>query len=141
MHHLLLVDDEHDILETLRWNLESRGHRVTAVASGEMALVAALANPPDAIVLDIGLPGISGLEVCRRLRSQPATRTTPIVFLSARDEAADRAVGREVGANDYVGKPFRIRELVLLVEALASRRGLGPVEPTTSPAAQGVRAP
>jgi len=104
-----------------------------------MAIEVALASPPDAIVLDIGLPGISGLEVCRRLRAQPATRDVPIVFLSARDEASDRIVGREVGASDYVSKPFRIRELVLLVEALVLQSAAQPRPSFVGPARSSAR--
>ena len=95
--------------------------RSTAVASGEEALRAARAQRPDAIVLDIGLPGISGLEVCRRLRAQDETRSIPLLLVSALDDMATRLEGREVGADDFAAKPFVIRELLSRVEQLISR--------------------
>ncbi|HET6495767.1 MAG TPA: response regulator, partial [Thermoleophilia bacterium] len=94
---ILVVDDERDILELVEYNLQKEGFTVTCVASGEEAVAAARARPPDLIVLDLMLPGVDGLEVCRRLRAETATRHIPIVMLTARGGEADIVAGLELG--------------------------------------------
>ena len=119
---VLLVDDEEDILELVHYNLTRAGHDVTAVASGEDALKAARTSPPDLVVLDLMLPGVDGLEVCRLLRKDARTRDVPIVMLTARGEEADVVRGLELGADDYVTKPFSPKVLVARVKAVLRRR-------------------
>ncbi len=119
--HVLVVDDERDILELVQYNLEKEGYRVTAVASGEDALAAARTKLPDIIVLDLMLPGVDGLEVCRRLQSDAATRGIPIVMLTAKGTEADVVAGLELGASDYVTKPFSPRVLTARIRAVLRR--------------------
>jgi two-component system OmpR family response regulator len=118
MKHVLVVDDEKRIREVVEYALAKAGYRVTTAPDGEQALAAIEAEPPDAVVLDVMLPGSDGLEVCRRIR---AKRATPIVFLSARDDEVDRIVGLEIGGDDYLTKPFSPRELVARVRAVLRR--------------------
>jgi DNA-binding response OmpR family regulator len=115
---ILVVDDETSIREVLTRYLEREGYRVEVAADGQSALLAAATSPPDLIVLDLMLPGIDGLEVCRRLRSQSAV---PIIMLTARDEEADKLIGFTTGADDYLTKPFSPAELVLRVKAVLRR--------------------
>jgi two-component system phosphate regulon response regulator PhoB len=122
--HVLIVEDEPDLLDLLRYNLERDGFVVTGVVSGEKALQIVQRQPPDLIVLDLMLPGIDGLEVCRRVRSSPETRDVPIVMLTARGEDADVVAGLELGADDYVTKPFSPRVLAARIKAVL-RRGSG----------------
>ena len=119
--NVLVVDDERDILELVKYNLDKEGYRVTVVASGEDALAATRAKMPDLIVLDLMLPGVDGLEVCRRLKSDSKTRGIPIVMLTAKGSEADVVAGLELGASDYVTKPFSPRELVARVRAVLRR--------------------
>src|SRR5262245_58025867 len=116
--HVLVVDDEKRIREVVEYALVKAGYRVTTAADGEQALLAFEAEPPDAVVLDVMLPGSDGLEVCRRIRARGAT---PIVFLSARNDEVDRIVGLEIGGDDYLTKPFSPRELVARVRAVLRR--------------------
>ena len=125
---ILVVDDEADILELIRYNLERAGHRVTGVSSGETALMAAAAAPPDLVVLDLMLPGVDGLTVCRRLKEATATREVPIIMVTARDTEADIVTGLSLGADDYVVKPFAPAVLVARVAALLRRKGAAPVD-------------
>lgn len=118
---VLVVDDEEDILELVKFNLGREGYKVTTVGSGETALRAARARTPDLIVLDLMLPGVDGLEVCRALKSDPQTREIPILMMSAKGEEADIVSGLELGADDYVTKPFSPRVLVARVRALLRR--------------------
>jgi two-component system response regulator RegX3 len=118
---VLVVDDEPTILESVTYALEQEGFDVCTAADGESALAAARAQRFDAVVLDVMLPGLSGTEVCRRLR---ADSTVPILMLTARMAEVDRVVGLEVGADDYVTKPFSIRELVARIHAVLRRRQL-----------------
>ena len=118
---VLVIDDEKDVLELLRYNLEKGGFEVIAAKDGESGLTAATAASPDAIVLDIMMPGIDGLGVCRRLREEPRTARIPIILLTAKAGEADRVVGLELGADDYVVKPFSPRELVARIRALLRR--------------------
>ena len=120
---VLIVDDDPNIREILRIALERQGFRTEEAPDGAAALTAAAKLAPDLIVLDIGLPELDGLEVCRQLRR---TAETPVLFLSARDEEIDRIVGLELGADDYVTKPFSPRELVARVKAIIKRAGASP---------------
>lgn len=118
---VLVVDDEEDILELVKYNLGREGYKVSTVGSGETALRAARARTPDLIVLDLMLPGVDGLEVCRVLKADPQTRDIPILMMSAKGEEADIVTGLELGADDYVTKPFSPRVLVARVRALLRR--------------------
>ena len=119
---ILIVDDEPDLVTTLAYNLRREGYHVVSAANGAAALALASGSPrPDLILLDLMLPDMSGTEICRRLRAEEATRSIPIVMLTARGEEIDRVVGFEVGADDYVTKPFSVRELLLRVSAVLRR--------------------
>ena len=118
---ILVVEDEAALITLLHYNLEREGFRVAEARDGEEGLVMAAELKPDLILLDWMLPLVSGLEVCRRLRRQPATRRTPIVILTARAEEADRVRGLDVGADDYVVKPFSPTELVARIRAVLRR--------------------
>jgi DNA-binding response OmpR family regulator len=121
MARILIVDDEPNLRHTVGYNLRREGYEVVQAADGEAALGAAQSHPPDLVVLDLMLPGIDGLEVCRRLRQRSAV---PILMLTARDSEIDRVVGLEVGADDYLAKPFSMRELVARVRAILRRAEL-----------------
>jgi len=120
---VLIVEDEPDIAEGIRYNLEREGLRAVVAATGEKGLAAALdrSNPPALVLLDLMLPGMSGAELCRRLRREPQTRRTPVIILTARDSESERVAGLELGADDYVTKPFSVRELVARVRAVLRR--------------------
>jgi two-component system phosphate regulon response regulator PhoB len=121
MGHILIVDDEPDLASLVEFNLRQAGLETSIALTGEQALQLARLRAPDVVLLDLMLPDISGKEVCRRLRADPATRSVPIVMLTARGEEADRIEGFEVGADDYVTKPFSPRELVLRLKAILRR--------------------
>ncbi|MEO5350939.1 MAG: response regulator transcription factor [Magnetococcus sp. YQC-3] len=124
MASILIVEDEEDLLATLEYNLRREGYLTHGFATGEQGLEWALQHgPPGLALLDVMLPGISGIEVCYRLRSHERTRDTPIVFLTARGEDVDRVIGFELGADDYVVKPFNVRELLLRIRAVLRRSG------------------
>lgn len=125
---VLVVDDEGDILELVRYNLVKDGFKVTCVPSGEAALDSVRSSMPDAIVLDLMLPGIDGLEVCRQLKGDPNTKQVPIVMLSAKGEEEDIVSGLELGADDYVTKPFSPKILIARVRAVLRRQTEAPVE-------------
>lgn len=118
---ILVVDDEPVLVETIAYNLEQAGFQVTTALDGSSGLEMARSEQPDLIILDIMLPEIDGLEVCRQLRREEATSTTPIMMLTARGDEIDKVVGLEVGADDYVTKPFGRRELLARVRALLRR--------------------
>lgn len=118
---ILVVDDEDDIRNLVAHHLQRDGLTVLGAANGADALDLARAHAPALIILDLMLPGMNGTEVCRRLRADAATKDIPIIMLSARSEEIDRVVGFEVGADDYVTKPFRLRELVARVRAAMRR--------------------
>ena len=120
---VLIVEDEPDISEGLRYNLEREGLRAVVAGTGEKGLELALDknNPPALILLDVMLPGMSGIDLCRRLRREPSTRRTPIIMLTARGSEGERVAGLELGADDYVTKPFSVRELVARVRAVLRR--------------------
>jgi DNA-binding response OmpR family regulator len=121
---VLVVEDEPAIADVISLYLSRAGYRVRVESDGEAALEAVRAQQPDAVVLDIGLPGMDGVEVCRRLRARDDW--TPILFVTARDDEVDRVIGLELGADDYVTKPFSPRELVARVSSVL-RRTDGPV--------------
>jgi len=118
---ILVVDDEEDLLELVRYNLTKEGYDVACVASGEEALKAARKLPPDLIVLDLMLPAVDGLEVCRRLKADARTREVPIIMLTAKGEEGDMIAGLERGADDYIAKPFSPRVLGARIKALLRR--------------------
>ena len=120
---VLIIEDDPDIAEGLRFNLEREGLTAIIAATGEQGLAAALdtAKPPALIILDLMLPGMSGTELCRRLRREPATRRTPIIMLTARAAETDRVAGLDLGADDYITKPFSLRELLARVRAVLRR--------------------
>lgn len=119
---ILIVDDEHELARTVGYNLEQEGFSTRHADTGKAALDAAASAPaPDLILLDLMLPDMAGTEVCRELRRAEQTRSTPILFLTARDNEIDRVVAFELGADDYVAKPFSVRELTLRVRALLRR--------------------
>ena len=118
---ILVVDDEEDILELVRYNLDREGYAVACATTGEKALKTAASEKVDLIILDLMLPGIDGLEVAKRLKRNDATKEIPIVMLTAKGEEADVVSGLELGADDYVTKPFNPRELVARVRAVLRR--------------------
>ena len=119
--HILIVEDESALSTLLSYNLEKEGFAVTIAADGEQAVQALAENPPDLVLLDWMLPHLSGIEICRRIRRDPATSGLPVIMLTARGEEADRIRGLETGADDYVTKPFSPAELVARVRALLRR--------------------
>jgi len=127
---VLVVDDEEDILELLKFNLLREGYQVPCAASGEQAFRLVRSESPDLIVLDLMLPGIDGLEVTRRLKNDPDTKNIPIVMLTAKGEEADIVAGLELGADDYITKPFSPRILVARVRAVLRRKIKEPLEET-----------
>src|SRR5215510_2150814 len=118
---VLIVEDEKDILQLVKMYLEKEGFRTVTAASGAEALGQVRSERPDLVVLDLMLPEIDGLEVCKRLRVAPQTALLPIIMLTAKSEESDTVVGLELGADDYVGKPFSPRALVARVKALFRR--------------------
>jgi phosphate regulon transcriptional regulator PhoB len=118
---ILVVDDEPDVIDLVRSNLESAGFKVIAAADGTAAIERARRDAPALIVLDLMLPEISGSEVCKLLKRDPLTAAIPIIMLTAKAEEIDRVVGLELGADDYVTKPFSPRELVLRVKSVLRR--------------------
>jgi phosphate regulon transcriptional regulator PhoB len=136
MGTILVIEDEPDIADLVKYNLEKAGLPSRVVGDGKQALDLIVRNPPDLIILDLMLPGLDGLEVCRRLRGSPATRGIPVIMLTAKAEEVDRIVGLELGADDYVPKPFSPRELVARVKAVL-RRTAGPQEPSEAPVTVG----
>lgn len=124
--HILIVEDEADLAELVAFNLRQAGYTTATAGTGNDGLVEMRRQTPDLIVLDLMLPDISGTEVCRRLRSEPETQRVPVIMLTARTEEVDRVLGFEVGADDYVPKPFSPRELVLRVGAVLRRTSPAP---------------
>lgn len=126
--HILVVDDEPDLLELVYYNLTKSGYRVVCVKSGEEALRQIRSCPPDLMVLDLLLPGIDGLELCKLLKGNPQTAALPIIMLTARSEEAEVVTGLELGADDYLTKPFSPRVLLARVKAVLRRKQAGVVE-------------
>ena len=130
MTRVLIVEDEADIRNTVAYNLEREGMTVVTAGTGDEAMQALdSGEPPDLVLLDLMLPDVSGLEICRRIRQQEATRDVPVIILTAKGEEIDRVVGFEVGADDYVVKPFSVRELLLRVRAVLRRADVTPAAP------------
>ena len=119
---ILVVDDEPDILELIRYNLTRNNYDMTGVASGEEAFASVRTSPPDLVVLDLMLPGVDGLEVCRRLKNDARTAGIPVIILSAKGEEADVVTGLELGADDYLTKPFSPRVLLARIKAVLRRQ-------------------
>ncbi len=126
MARILVVEDDRDIADLIAHALAKAGYDADRVASGPDALASARAAAPDAIILDLMLPGLDGFDVCRALRADDRTASIPIIMLTARGEESDRVAGLELGADDYVTKPFSAKELVARVGALLRRAGRGP---------------
>lgn len=118
---ILVVEDEADILEVIRHNLSREGYEVLASRDGEEGFRLARKEAPDLVVLDLMLPGLDGVEICRRLKADPVTRAIPVVMVTAKGEESDVVLGLGVGADDYVPKPFRPRELLARVKAVLRR--------------------
>jgi two-component system phosphate regulon response regulator PhoB len=121
MTAILVADDDMDIRDLVAFKLEQAGYEVVAVDNGLAALTAATENPPDLVVLDVMMPGMSGIDVCRQLRQEQVTKALPIILLTARAQEGDVEVGFGAGADDYIVKPFSPRELVSRVEAVLAR--------------------
>jgi two-component system OmpR family response regulator len=128
---VLIVEDDANLLETLKYNLRKEGYDVVTASDGEQAVAIARREKPDLIILDIMLPKINGFEVCRILRKE---MTTPILMLTAKADETDKIVGLEIGADDYVTKPFSMRELLARVRAMLRRTKMAQVTPSAEPA-------
>jgi len=131
---VLIVDDERDLRALVDFNLRQAGFRTAQAATGAEALARARSLSPQVIVLDLNLPDVSGTDVCRLLKADPQTQAIPIVMLTARSAESDRVLGLELGADDYVVKPFSTRELVLRLEAICRRQQRGAAGSTPAPA-------
>ncbi|HML54126.1 MAG TPA: response regulator transcription factor [Solidesulfovibrio magneticus] len=123
---ILIVEDDEDIVELLAFNLQSAGFVAETARDGYEGLAKARRNPPAAVILDLMLPGLDGFEVCKELKRDPKTASAPIIMLTARGEEVDRIVGLELGADDYVVKPFSPRELVLRLRSVLKRHAPEP---------------
>lgn len=124
MKRVFIIEDDRDIVELVRYNLVNEGYQVTAAYDGVTGLATLKKTPPDILLLDLMLPKLSGLEICREVRRDEGLNRLPILMLTARGEEADRVVGLEMGADDYVTKPFSPRELIARVKALLRRTEL-----------------
>jgi two-component system, OmpR family, phosphate regulon response regulator PhoB len=131
MARILVIEDEPDIQQVLDYNLREKGHKVFIAGKGEEGLKIARDKRPDLVLLDLMLPDIPGTEVCKQLKTDPSLKNTQVVMLTAKGEEIDRVVGFELGADDYVVKPFSVRELLLRVTAIL-RRSQGEQEAATS---------
>ncbi|MDQ2888729.1 MAG: response regulator transcription factor [Chloroflexota bacterium] len=118
---VLVIDDEENIIEFIRLGLRYEGFQVESASDGELGVTAAQRINPDLVILDVMMPGIDGLEVCRRLRANPTTRDVPILMLTAKDEVRDRIIGLKTGADDYLTKPFDFDELLERIRAILRR--------------------
>jgi phosphate regulon transcriptional regulator PhoB len=125
---ILIVDDEPDLVELVSYNLKKEGFKVSTAPDGEDALEKVRKSAFDLVILDLMLPGIQGVELCRMLRSNPKTEAIPIIMLTARGEVSDKIRGLETGADDYMTKPFSPKELLARVKAIFRRTGDGPVK-------------
>jgi DNA-binding response OmpR family regulator len=130
VRNIVIVEDDEDIADSIRYNLEREGFRVRVAMTGEDALSIILDRPPNLILLDLNLPHMSGFEMCRRLRAEAATARVPILILTARTDESDKVLGLNIGADDYITKPFSMRELMARVNAVLRRaEGLEPERP------------
>jgi two-component system phosphate regulon response regulator PhoB len=133
---ILIVEDERDLVATLEYNLEKEGFRTRSAYTGRHALEIAIADPvPDLVLLDLMLPDMSGTQVCQQLRADGKTKNIAVIMMTAKSEEVDRVVGFEVGADDYVTKPFSVRELMLRVKAVMRRKA--PTEAAVVPSTFG----
>jgi DNA-binding response OmpR family regulator len=130
LRNIVIVEDDEDIADSIRYNLEREGFRVRLSTTGEDALNLILDRPPNLILLDLNLPHMNGFELCRRLRAEPETSRVPILMLTARADEADKVLGLNMGADDYITKPFSMRELVARVNAVLRRAEGSDAEPT-----------
>lgn len=121
MKTILVIEDEKDLAELVAFNLEKEGYRTVVALDGTAGIEAARLDPPDLILLDLMLPGMNGTEICKLLKKQEKTAAIPVVMLTAKGEEIDRVVGFEVGADDYMVKPFSTRELLLRIKAVLRR--------------------
>ena len=121
---ILVIDDEKDLIELVSYNLEKEGFLVMSASDGESGLAAAMRESPDIILIDLMLPGIDGLEVCRALRADDRTARIPLIMLTAKSAESDRIVGLELGADDYVTKPFSLGELTARIRAVLRRTSM-----------------
>ena len=121
MKRVLVIEDDKDIIELVKYNLEKDGFQVAASVDGATGLAQVRKTPPDLLILDLMLPKLSGLEICKEVRKDVSLNRLPVLILTAKGEEADRVVGLELGADDYVTKPFSPRELVARVKALLRR--------------------
>lgn len=126
--HIFIVEDEEDILEILRYNLSTSGFTVTTATDGEEALAAIPKSMPDLVILDLMLPGIDGLDICRKLKADPQTAGIPIIMLTARGDESDIVAGLELGADDYITKPFSIKVVIARIRAVLRRKEQPPVD-------------
>ena len=131
MASILVIEDEADIQEVLEYNLRQAGHDVISALRGKEGLRLARERRPDLVLLDLMLPDVPGTDICRALKDDPELRDVPVVMLTAKGEEIDRVVGFELGADDYITKPFSVRELVLRVRAILKRRQSTPPPPAT----------
>ncbi len=122
MSSILVIEDEKDILDLVEYHLKQSGFQVLTAADGESGLELAIKKRPNLIILDLMLPAMDGKDVCRALKSNPATQSIPVLMLTAKAEELDRVVGFELGADDYVTKPFSPRELILRIKAILRRK-------------------
>lgn len=118
---VLVIEDEPDILEVIQYNLEREGYKVVACRDGEQGLSRIRTDAPDLVVLDLMLPGMDGTEVCRQVKSDPVTRSIPIIMVTAKAEESDMIIGLGLGADDYIAKPFSPRELVARIKVVLRR--------------------
>ncbi len=125
--NILVVDDEKDIVDLIAYNLEQEGFTVSRAYDGEEALKEIASIKPDLVLLDLMLPGMPGTEVCRRVRKDPSTSGIPIIMLTAKTDEVDKIVGLEIGADDYITKPFSVRELIARIRAVLRRTQ--PIQP------------
>ncbi|MEI6205358.1 MAG: response regulator transcription factor [Desulfuromonadales bacterium] len=121
MKKVLIIEDEKDLAELLAFNLEKNGYAATCVHDGKLGLERAAADPPDLVLLDLMLPGLPGTEICKALRKDQRTAHIPIIMITAKSDEIDRVVGFEVGADDYIVKPFSMREVALRIKAVMRR--------------------
>lgn len=132
MAQILVIEDEPDLQQVLAYNLRMAGYTVVPALKGNEGLALAQAQHPDLILLDLMLPDLPGMEICKALKAEASTRLIPILMLTARGEEIDRVLGFELGAEDYVTKPFSVRELLLRIQAILRRTRAAPQGPGTS---------
>ncbi len=130
--HVLLVEDDEDILELLRYNLSEEGYTVDGAVTGEEALRLVVTKLPDLVILDLMLPGLDGMEVCKMIKRDPKTSHIPIVMLTAKSEDSDIVAGLELGADDYITKPFSPRVLIARVRAVLRRKSKEQTDETST---------